>query len=308
MNQQLENKLAKYFSGEANLEEKKLVDFWKAENQTAFEEYRNAFSLNLFAEKKFSPMNKAQELVLKAELRKAIAAKNTYQMWFRVAAVFIGFMAVGIMMSSYNRTLSYSHTNLTATTETLEMPDGSEIILAANSSVNYKLNWLGSFDREINFKGRAYFHITKNPEQPFSVSMEDLKVTVLGTQFTVNQLGENTQVVLTEGRVRLQSNIFEEAIELSQPGDQLILNNQSVIKHNNVDAALYAAWKEEKLYFNNCSVSEIINLLDDSYNVQLNLSNENMLNRKLIGSAPSDDPQLIIKALSQILQRDLEEK
>ncbi len=308
MNQQFENSLAKYFCGEASPEEQQRVESWKAENQTAFEDFSKAYSLNIFSEQKFGTEKTAQEAMLRAELKSAIATKNTYRMWFRIAAVFIGLLAVGFLLNFYNSTLTFNHLNTTASTEMLEMPDGSEIILAANSSISYKLSWLGQFTREINFKGRAYFHITKNPEQPFSVSMEDLKVTVLGTQFTVNQLGENTQVVLTEGRVRLQSNIFEEAIELSQPGDQLILNNQSVIKHNNVDAALYAAWKEEKLYFNNCSVSEIINLLDDSYNVQLNLSNENMLNRKLIGSAPSDDPQLIIKALSQILQRDLEEK
>lgn len=308
MNQQLENSLAKYFCGEANPEEEQLVENWKANNKVEFERYQKAFSLNIFSEQKFSPKNKAQELILKAELESAIATKNTYRMWLRIAAVFIGLMVVGVILSSYNRTLSYHHTNLTATTETLEMPDGSEIILAANSSISYKLNWLGNFDREINFNGRAFFHITKNPEQPFSVNTENLKVTVLGTQFTVNEIGENTQVVLTEGRVRLQSKVIEEHIELNQPGDQVIVNNQSVIKHNRVDPALYAAWKEEKLYFNNCTVSEIVNLLEDSYNVQVDLSTENMLNRKLFGSAPSDDPQLIIKALSQILQRDLKEK
>lgn len=308
MNQQLENSLVKYFSGEAGLEEQKLVENWKSENRKEFENYRKAYSIKLFSEQKYSPKNKAQEIILKAELKKAIAAKNTYRMWFRIAAVFIGLMTIGVMMSSYNRTLSYHHTNHTATTETLEMPDGSEIILAANSSINYKLGWLGNFKRELNFNGRAYFHITKNPEQPFTVNAENLKVTVLGTQFTINEIGENTQVVLSEGRVQLRSKAIESTIELSQPGDQVIVNNQSIIKHNNVDAALYAAWKEEKLFFNNCSVSEIVNLLNDSYHVQLNLNDEKMLNKKLLGSAPSDDPQLIIKALSQILQRDLEEK
>ena len=81
-----------------------------------------------------------------------------------------------------------------------------------------------------------------------------------------------------------------------------------MIKHNNVNLSLYAAWKEEKLYFNNCTVDEIVNLLDDSYDVRVDLDNDAMLERRLFGSAPSDDPQLIIKALSQILQTDFEIK
>ena len=308
MNQQLENSLAKYFCGEASPEEQKLVERWKVENQIEFENYRKAYSLNIFSEQKFSPENKVQEVMLRAELKSAIASKNTYRMWFRIAAIFIGLMAIGVLLSFYNRSLTFNHTNTTAYMETLEIPDGSEIILASNSSVSYKLSWLGHFNREINFNGRAFFHITKMPEHPFSVNTENLKVTVLGTQFTVNEIDGNTQVVLTEGRVRLQSDVIETPIELNQPGDQVIVNDQSIIKQNNVDPDLYAAWKDEKLYFNNCTVAEIVNLLDDSYNVQLDLDDESMLNRKLFGSAPSDNPQLIIKALSQILQRDFEIK
>jgi ferric-dicitrate binding protein FerR (iron transport regulator) len=100
----------------------------------------------------------------------------------------------------------------------------------------------------------------------------------------------------------LQPEALETSIELNQPGDQVILNHQGIVKQNRVNASLYAAWKEEKIYFNNCTVDEIVDLLGDSYNVYLDLTDEQMLNTKLLGSAPSDDPYLIIKALSHILQ------
>ena len=83
MNQQLENSLAKYFYGEVSPEEQKLVESWKMENQIEFENYRKAFSLNIFSEQKFSPENKVQEVMLRAELKSAIASKNAYRMWFR---------------------------------------------------------------------------------------------------------------------------------------------------------------------------------------------------------------------------------
>lgn len=308
MNQQLEKTLAKFFCGEANTEEQKLVQKWKAANYSEFEKYRKAYALNIFYEQKFLPQKNVSEILLKAELQSAIASKNRYLMWLRIAAVFTGLLIVGVLLTEYNRTLSYSHTNLTTTTETMQMPDGSEIILSSNSSINYKLNWLGNFTREINLKGRAYFYIKKDVANPFSIHLEKIKITVLGTQFTVNETNEKTQVVLTEGMIRLQSDALETPVELNQPGSQVILNHQGIVKQNTVNASLYAAWKEEKLYFNNCTVDEIVNLLNDSYDVRLDLANQQMLNTKLLGSAPSDDPHLIIKALSHILQTELKVK
>lgn len=302
MNIQLEKTLAKFFCGEANAEEQKLVESWKAENFSEFEKYRKAYALNIFDEQKFHTHKKVQEIFLRAELKSAIESKNRYRMWLRIAAIFVGLFVVGVLLTEYNRTLYFSHTNFTSTTETIQIPDGSEIILSANSSINYSLNWFGNFNREINLKGRAYFFIKKDIAHPFSVNTEEIKITVLGTQFTVNEINEKTQVVLTEGRIRLQPEALETSIELNQPGDQVILNHQGIVKQNRVNASLYAAWKEEKIYFNNCTVDEIVDLLGDSYNVYLDLTDEQMLNTKLLGSAPSDDPYLIIKALSHILQ------
>ena len=111
MNQELENTLAKYFSGEAGSEEQKRIENWKAENQKEFENYRKAYSLNPFSEQQFSTENKAQEVILRAELKKAITTKNTYRMWFRIAAVFIGLMAVGVLSNFYNSSLTYNHIN-----------------------------------------------------------------------------------------------------------------------------------------------------------------------------------------------------
>lgn len=305
---QLEKILAKFFSGEANTEEQKLVENWKAENSLEFEKYRKAFAMNIFYEQKFYPQKKVPEILLKAELQSAIADKKRYLMWLRIAAVFVGLFILGVLLTEYNRTLYFNHTNLTSTTETMQLPDGSEIILAAKSSINYKLNWFGEFSRNINFNGKAYFSIKKDKEHPFSVNTEEVKLIVLGTQFTINEIDEKTQVVLTEGHIRLLSDAFEPPVELNHPGDQVIMNDQGIVKQNRVNASLYAAWKEEKLYFNNCMVDEIVHLLDDSYDVQIELTNEKMGKTKLFGSAPSDEPYLIIQALSQILQSDLKVK
>ena len=306
MEQPIENILAKYFSKEANREELEFIVKWVSENPEEFQKYKKAYELDIFETRSFES-TKMRGYIMQHTVGHPISQYSFYN-FQRIAAIFAGIMVLGTLLYFYNQSLKVDITNLTAANETHILPDGSEVILSANTGITFTKSWTGRFNRNLNLNGRAYFKVTKNPSNPFTVNTKNVRVTVLGTEFTINEIGEKTQVVLSEGKVKLSSSIFEEPVILDKLGDQLILDSQSVIKHNNVNLSLYAAWKEEKLYFNNCTVDEIVNLLDDSYDVRVDLDNDAMLERRLFGSAPSDDPQLIIKALSQILQTDFEIK
>ncbi len=154
--------------------------------------------------------------------------------------------------------------------------------------------------------GRAFFHVTKDAAHPFNVYAGEITVTVLGTRFTVNELNSHTQVFLTEGKVRVESEISKRKFVITKPGEQVIVDKKGELFHNRINPALYASWKANKVHFNNCTVKEVVQFLDDSYGVEVNITDKSMLNRKLFGSAPTDDEELIIKALSQILQTNIE--
>lgn len=306
MKQPIENILAKYFSKEASREELEFIIKWVSENPEEFQKYKKAYELDIFETKSFRSA-KMRKHILQHTIDHP-TRQYSFNNFQRIAAIFVGIMVLGTLLYFYNQNLKVDFTNLTATNETYILPDGSEVILSANTGIAFTKSWTGHFNRNLNLNGRAYFKVTKDPSNPFTVNTKNVRVTVLGTEFTVNEIGDKTQIILSEGKVKLISPIFDDPVILDKLGDQLIINSQSVIKHNNVNLSLYAAWKEEKLYFNNCTVDEIVNLLEDSYDVRFDLENETMLKRKLFGSAPSDDPQLIIEALSQILQTDFEIK
>ncbi len=304
----IENILASYFAGEASADQIVQAEAFRKQHPKEFAAWEKAFHQKVFENKPFDVEQSKQRLLEAIKQDSTIIRKRRLNSWVRVAAVFIGLMLVGSALYFASQTRPISYQNSTADLMPVTLPDGTEVTLDKNATLSYKTNFWGSFHRAVNMHGRAFFHVTKDAAHPFNVSTGELTVTVLGTQFTVNELNKHTQVFLTEGKVRVESEQTKSKFVITKPGEQVIVDKSGKLMHNRVNPALYASWKSNKVHFNNCTVKEVVQFLDDSYGVEVNITDKNQLDRKLYGSAPTDDEQLIINALSQILQTDIESK
>lgn len=303
MNNPIEKIISKVLAGEATQEEMDFVEAWRKENQIEFDEYHKAYSLDIFELKKFD----------NSIFKKRIKASNTSfsktflnytSIAFKIAAVFIGLALIGSLYV-YNQSLEITTTNQNNELAYVELPDGSVITLSKNSTVNYNKGWFNNFNRSVELVGKAYFEISKNDGRKFVVNTSKLSVTVLGTKFTVNELSNKTQFVLTEGKVKLRGTAIKETLIIDKPGNQIVVNNDKILLNEMVDQSLYSSWLNDKIYFNNCTVNQVVNMLYDSYNIKIEIDKPELKNRKLFGSAPTDDPELIVEALSQILNKKL---
>ena len=304
----IENILANYFAREASQEEIATAEKFRMENPDEFAIWKEAYQLSIFEEKTFNIEAAKQKVMQMAQHKKTQSKTRVLQRWLKVAAIFAGLLLVGTSFYYYSQSLNVFIQNNTASLMELTLPDGSEITLDKNAELSYRNNFMGQFQREVSMSGRAFFHVSKDAAHPFKVNSGDITVTVLGTRFTVNELKGHTQVFLTEGKVRVESGKTRETVLISHPGDQVITTREGSLLQNKVNAALYASWTSNRIHFNNCTVREVVQFLDDSYGIRVNISNKNALNRRLYGSAPADDEQLIIEALSQITQTDIESK
>ncbi len=297
MEQRIENLLAKYFAGEATVEEQAWVNKWKEKNPALFVSYRKAYHTEYFTTKSFP----------KRTPRFASRNRNLVIL-LKVAAVFAGLLAVGIVLLYYLNSLDVRYANTTASIQRVSLPDGTEVFLDKGASIEFKKNLLGKFGRNVDMTGRIFFHVFRDISHPFTVNAGTVQVKVLGTRFTVNRMRVKTQVILTHGRVLVHSAKSERQVLLQEPGDQVIVQNNGNEKKNNIKASLYASWMEKKIYFDDCTVKEVLDMLNDSYNFHVALSDSACLNKKLFGSAPSDDPQLILEALSQIIHTKIQSR
>ncbi|MFT4048021.1 MAG: FecR domain-containing protein, partial [Solimonas sp.] len=91
----------------------------------------------------------------------------------------------------------------TAAGETRELrtADGSRLHLSAQTRVAYAL---GGTQRTVELQqGEVFFEVARDAARPFVVTAGTTTVTVLGTVFDVNRVGERVQIQVYEGRVRV---------------------------------------------------------------------------------------------------------
>lgn len=89
------------------------------------------------------------------------------------------------------------------------LADGSKVTLNTNSEIRVAVT---QNERRVELEqGEAYFEVAKDPHRPFVVRVADKRVVAVGTKFAVRREGEEVVVVVTEGKVRLESQTSRKA-------------------------------------------------------------------------------------------------
>jgi len=119
---------------------------------------------------------------------------------FRIAAIFI--VGFGLYF-----TLLYENLNkvnsLASEHKIITLPDNSQVTLNAVSTIKYnEKSW--DKKRKLTLEGEAFFNVAKGAT--FKVKTEIGTVSVLGTQFNVNQRGNLFEVQCFEGVVNVEIN------------------------------------------------------------------------------------------------------
>ncbi|MES2332023.1 MAG: FecR domain-containing protein [Bacteroidota bacterium] len=236
--------------------------------------------------------------------------------WLKVAAVLLLIAGAGaIAYNVYLRkeTISTQY----AETRQVELPDHSRITLNANSTVAYNKKWNGTEPREIWLTGEAYLDVNHlhtgtapvKPGERFIVHANGVDVEVLGTSFNIYNRHGASRIVLNSGSIELKFADKKLANVLMKPGEMVNYSKdvQSVEKRT-VNPLLAKAWKEHRLEFDNASLKEVLELLKDNYGLEADVANVELWNKKISGTISSDSLDIIVKALSVLLDIHIEKK
>lgn len=215
----------------------------------------------------------------------------------------------------YNNTSRLEQTDF-ATTETVRLPDGSELMLNRNSSVTYARRWGASRPRDVSMTGEVDFivrHVATPGRQlaadSFRVNVGELRVTVLGTAFNIRSRRGKTAVSLREGSLRIDFINQQRPSILLHSGEAYVydaVNDQAAAQKSNVDAA--AAWKKNNLVLEGTSFSDIVAILEDDYGFTVEVRDPSLLNRKLRGEVPMKEIGNLFFILENILDANIDQK
>jgi transmembrane sensor len=100
-------------------------------------------------------------------------------------------------------TASSARTAILAPTQQQILPDGSVVELKGDAQL--AVDFSGALRRVELTHGTAHFQVAKNPNRPFVVSAGGVTVRAVGTAFSVELDRGTVEVLVTEGRVALES-------------------------------------------------------------------------------------------------------
>lgn len=188
-------------------------------------------------------------------------------------------------------------TIITAFAETREvvLPDGSRVMLNANSSLRYQKSWSASREREVMLNGEAFFKVTSQPSglhPKFRVRTPLASMEVLGTAFNVHNRRGAVTVVLEEGKVKMNN------MDMT-PGD-LVTVSTAGSERRKVDPARFLAWKDHQLVFENEPLSSIADMLEDTYGYTVQFRKTAAKDLRLTGTYPDNQIGLLLSAMREV--------
>lgn len=212
------------------------------------------------------------------------------------------------------RTIRYTGKDTVAMEEsfnTLIIPKGGEYRIVLSDSTVVWLNAETEFrypvhftseQRKVYLKGEAYFEVVRNAEKPFIVHTPGyMEVKVLGTRFNVSSYEDDAEVVTTlmEGRVEISTG--EEAIRI-RPDEQVVFNKiGKTLVRREVDAGIYAAWKDDQFVFEEQPLEEIMKQLQRWYEMDVFFAKEEAKNYRFSGNLQKyENFDRIVKMLEEV--------
>jgi ferric-dicitrate binding protein FerR (iron transport regulator) len=179
-----------------------------------------------------------------------------------------------------------------------QLPDGSTMILNANSNAKLSDGWEDGKDREVWLDGEAFFKVTKTPQKSrFIVHTGQLDVIVTGTQFNVMHRDNKTTVLLTEGSVILRTTDGKELA--MKPGDYVEMQDNMVARKEAKEESVLA-WKENKMAFENTPMSEAAKLISNHYGVKVTITDDKAMQEKLNGVMSNNNLDVLLQAIELV--------
>ena len=162
----------------------------------------------------------------------------------------------------------------------LQLPDGTNVWLNAESSITYPTAFTGA-ERKVSITGEAYFEVAKESAHPFIVRLpavakgnrEDgswMDVEVLGTSFDINAYNDEAaaRTTLVEGSIKVSANGTHKIIE---PGEQttVTFGGPGIEVDQHADVARALAWKNGLFAFSNADLPTVMRQLSRWYDVDV---------------------------------------
>ena len=243
--------ITRFLANETSQEENQIIDNWrkeKPENEVLFKEYETIWANLVKAKGKTSidinqEWEKISTKIDNLNTSKVIRTKFNIS---RIAAIIAFFIISSIGAYFISTQTGYTKVITSAKTQTILLPDGSEVTLNAFSKLSYPKEFNDM--RNVKLEGEAFFVVARDESKPFVISTSHASIKVLGTSFNVSSYKnkESIEVIVNTGKVSLSAKKNLEDKVILNAGDKgVLLKKKKLVKKVANRDMNFLSWKNQ---------------------------------------------------------------
>jgi transmembrane sensor len=224
--------------------------------------------------------------------------------------------AILLLTVTQFRAPSYTAETAVGAFQKLDLPDGSVAQLNTDSAIQTDFS-IG--ERRVRLvRGEVFFNIAQDPARPFVVTAGPVAVRAVGTAFNVRQRVDAVEVLVTEGRVRIddaekaRSLLAPTAVTAEPPvlaageratvavtaraaGATLVLAAVAKVPEPEIRRAL--AWQERRLEFDAVTLAEVVHEFNRYNRTRLVIADEQLATKRFSGTFSADGYDSLVRLL-----------
>ena len=200
----------------------------------------------------------------------------------------------------------------------VQLPDGTQVWLNANSQLLYNSENFGKDERTVNLTGEAFFDVTKNEKIPFVIHAGVVNITVKGTAFNVKAYPKQKDIetTLLRGLIEITTSQDPERKIVIKPNEKIIIPSEAVMgedqKANDSGNSLYTisrlpkneknilseiVWIKDNLEFDNQTFQDLSPQLESWFSVNIHFGDETIKHRRFSGSIERETLEQTLSAM-----------
>lgn len=187
--------------------------------------------------------------------------------------------------------------------DTVNMPDGSRVILAPSSRLRYAMS-PRTGPREIRLEGEALFEVKHDDRRPFRVRTRRAVVEDLGTSFVVREYAEDSRarVAVRSGAAALHASDDTSASPVAlRPGDGAYVGSSGAIARFSGDPESYGSWASGRFEFDATPLPEVLAELSSWYDVEFRMGDSTLERQYFTGGFSSDSLSRALAILGPVV-------
>ena len=90
------------------------------------------------------------------------------------------------------------------------------------------------------------------------------------------------------------------------PGELVRIDGTDFYDRRAADVDAFSAWRFQRMVFKEMSIAKVIQRLQEEFDWRVTVANQALLKRKITATIPKNDPELLLEALSEIYDLEIE--